>query len=127
MKYKDEYKYDRVIIKLELFLGSGLTAYDLINNIHKDTIYKLKKEIKIAEFIHIDASDFYIEIPKAFYTRVFYGIRKKMGDKEFFRRLRMYSKYNDGIEDNFRKFSGIKYNPRSDWAKKEYLKHVGLV
>lgn len=127
MKHNYGYKYDRVVIKLALFLGSGLTAYDLINNIHRNTIYKLKKEMKITEFIQIDATDFYIEIPKAFYSRVFYGFRRKMGDKEFFRRFRMYSIYTDNVENYFRGFSGIRYNSKADWAREDYRKHVGLV
>ena len=127
MEYKKGYKYERVTIKLDIYLIGGLTAYDLINNVHRNMIYDLKKEMKIVEFINIDASDFRIEIPKVFYSRVFYGIRKKMGDKEFFRRFRMYSKIDESVETNFRGFSGIRYNSRSDWAKEDYIKHVGLI
>lgn len=75
-------------------------------------IRKIKNELEITNVILIDVGDFYTHIPKEFYSKCFYGLRKKMGDEEFFRRIRVFSRYTDYVEEDFKIYSGKRYRSK---------------
>lgn len=70
----------------------------------EDVLKKLLKEYQIVE---IDGSGITTSFSPSFLSEAFGKLVEEIGDKEFFRRVQLYSKTNDKLEEKFKYYAKL--------------------
>lgn len=68
----------------------------------------LKKLLEDYKEVQIDGSGITTSFNPSFLSEAFGVLAEKMGEKEFFKRVRLFSNTNPGLEEKFREYSTLK-------------------
>lgn len=67
----------------------------------------LKKLLKEYQFVEIDGSGITTSFNPSFLSEAFGKLVEEIGDEEFFRRVRLYNKTNDKLEEKFKYYAKL--------------------